>query len=137
MKPNRMASEDSTRKETSKTPPRGMAVVYVSPPIRLDFGGRGRVVRGPMIKADLVTAMAKASGGSKVSAEKALNALLGNVFDSLRRGRKVTIGGFGTFLVSRRAERNGRNPRTGKAIKIPACRVPRFKPSRSLKHHLQ
>ena len=90
-----------------------------------------------MIKADLVTAMAKASGGSKASAEKALNALLGNVFDSLRRGRKVTIGGFGTFLVSRRAERNGRNPRTGKAIKIPACRVPRFKPSRSLKHHLQ
>ena len=87
-----------------------------------------------MIKADLVTAMAKASGGSKVSAEKALNALLDNVFDSLRRGRKVTIGGFGTFLVSRRAERNGRNPRTGKAIKIPACRVPRFKPSRSLKH---
>ena len=54
-----------------------------------------------------------------------------------RRGRKVTIGGFGTFLVSRRAERNGRNPRTGKAIKIPACRVPRFKPSRTLKHALQ
>ncbi len=49
----------------------------------------------------------------------------------------MTIGGFGTFLVSRRAERNGRNPRTGKAIKIPACRVPRFKPSRTLKHSLQ
>jgi DNA-binding protein HU-beta len=65
-----------------------------------------------MIKADLVKAMAKASGGSKVSAEKALNALLDEVFDSLKRGRKVTIGGFGTFLVSRRAERNGRNPRT-------------------------
>ena len=90
-----------------------------------------------MIKADLVSAMAKASGGSKVSAEKALNAFLDGVFDSLKRGRKVTIGGFGTFLVSRRAERNGRNPRTGKAIKIPACRVPRFKPSRSLKHSLQ
>ncbi|MGH7299516.1 MAG: HU family DNA-binding protein [Candidatus Rokuibacteriota bacterium] len=90
-----------------------------------------------MIKADLVTAMAKASGGSKVSAEKALNALLDEVFDSLKRGRKVTIGGFGTFLVSRRAERNGRNPRTGNAIKIPACRVPRFKPSRSLKGALQ
>jgi len=84
-----------------------------------------------------VAAMAKASGGSKVSAEKALNALLDGVFDSLKRGRKVTIGGFGTFLVSRRAERNGRNPRTGKAIRIPACRVPRFKPSRSLKHSLQ
>lgn len=87
-----------------------------------------------MTKADLVAAMAKASGGSKVSAERALNTFLDGVFDSLKRGRRVTIGGFGTFLVSRRAARNGRNPRTGKLITIPACRVPRFKPSRSLKH---
>ena len=86
-----------------------------------------------MTKADLVTAMAKASGGSKVSAERALTAFLDEVFNTLRKGRKVTIGGFGTFLVTRRAGRNGRNPRTGKAIMIPACRVPRFKPSRSLK----
>jgi DNA-binding protein HU-beta len=86
-----------------------------------------------MTKAELVAAMAKASGGSKVSAERALNAFLDTVFDSLSKGRKVTIGGFGTFMVGRRAERNGRNPRTGKAITIPACRVPRFKPSRSLK----
>ena len=86
-----------------------------------------------MIKADLVTAMAKASGGSKVSAEKALNALLDGVFDSLKRGRKVTIGGFGTFCVNKRAARNGRNPRTGKEISIPPAKVPRFKPSRSLK----
>ena len=86
-----------------------------------------------MTKADLVTAMAKASGGSKVSAERALSAFLDEVVDALRKGRKVTIGGFGTFMVTRRAERNGRNPRTGKAIMIPACRVPRFKPSRSLK----
>lgn len=91
----------------------------------------------PMIKADLVSAMAKASGGSKVSAERALSALIDGVFESLKRGRRVTIGGFGTFLLSRRAERNGRNPRTGKAIRIPACRVPRFKPSRSLKDSLQ
>ena len=86
-----------------------------------------------MTKADLVAAMAKASGGSKVAAERALDAFLSDIADTLRRGRKVTIGGFGTFLVGRRAERNGRNPRTGKAIKIPACHVPRFKPSRSLK----
>jgi len=86
-----------------------------------------------MTKADLVAAMAKASGGSKVSAERALSAFLDEVVDALRKGRKVTIGGFGTFLVTRRAGRNGRNPRTGKAIMIPACRVPRFKPSRSLK----
>ena len=86
-----------------------------------------------MTKADLVAVMAKASGGSKVSADRALNAVVDGVFDSLKKGRRVTIGGFGTFMVSRRAERNGRNPRTGKAIRIPACRVPRFKPSRSLK----
>ena len=60
-----------------------------------------------MIKADLVAVMAKAAGGSKVSSEKALNAIMLGVFDSLRKGRRVTIGGFGTFMVSRRAERNG------------------------------
>ena len=86
-----------------------------------------------MTKAELVAVMAKASTGSKVSSERALNAFVGCVFDQLKRGRRVTIGGFGTFMVSRRAERNGRNPRTGKAIRIPACRTPRFKPSRTFK----
>ncbi|HET7875991.1 MAG TPA: HU family DNA-binding protein [Methylomirabilota bacterium] len=86
-----------------------------------------------MTKADLVAAMAKAADDSKVSAERALDSFVNSVFDSLKRGRRVTIGGFGTFMVSRRAARNGRNPRTGKAITIPACRVPRFKASRSLK----
>jgi DNA-binding protein HU-beta len=86
-----------------------------------------------MTKAELVAAMAKASGGSKVSAERALNAFFDGIFDALRKGRRVKIGGFGTFMVSRRAERNGRNPRTGKVIRIPACRVPRFKAGRSLK----
>jgi len=89
-----------------------------------------------MTKADLVAAMAKASGGSKVAAERALKSVIENVFDTLKKGRRVTIGGFGTFMVSRRAERNGRNPRTGKALTIPACRVPRFKPSRTLKDAL-
>jgi DNA-binding protein HU-beta len=89
-----------------------------------------------MTKADLVAAMAKASGGSKVAAERALNSVIEGVFDTLKKGRRVTIGGFGTFMVSRRAERNGRNPRTGKALTIPACRVPRFKPSRTLKDAL-
>jgi DNA-binding protein HU-beta len=89
-----------------------------------------------MTKADLVTAMAKASGGSKVAAERALNAVIEDVFDALKKGRRVTIGGFGTFMVSRRAARNGRNPRTGKALTIPACRVPRFKSSRTLKDAL-
>ena len=89
-----------------------------------------------MTKADLVAAMAKASGGSKVAAERALNSVIEDVFDALKKGRRVTLGGFGTFMVSRRAARNGRNPRTGKALTIPACRVPRFKPSRTLKDAL-
>jgi DNA-binding protein HU-beta len=59
------------------------------------------------------------------------------VRDSLRKGRRVTIGGFGTFVVARRAARNGRNPRTGKTIQIPAARVPRFKASRALKDALR
>ena len=76
-----------------------------------------------MIKADLVAVMAKAAGGSKVSSEKALNAIMIGVFDSLERGRRVTIGGFGTFMVSRRAERNGRNPAPARpsASRPPRC----------------
>jgi DNA-binding protein HU-beta len=86
-----------------------------------------------MTKAELVAVMAKASGGSKTAAERAMGAFLCGVIDSLRRGRRVTISGFGTFIVTKRAARNGRNPRTGSAIKIPSARVPRFRPSRLLK----
>ncbi len=86
-----------------------------------------------MTKAELVAIMAKTAGGSKTSAERALNAMIGGIFESLRRGRRVTISGFGTFVVAKRAARNGRNPRTGKEIKIPSAKVPRFRPSRSLK----
>ena len=86
-----------------------------------------------MTKADLVAVMAKSAGGSKTSAEKAMNAFVGGVYESLRRGRRVTISGFGTFVVAKRAARNGRDPRTGKEIKIPPARVPRFRPSRSFK----
>jgi DNA-binding protein HU-beta len=90
-----------------------------------------------MTKAELVTQMAKAAGSSKTSAEKAINAFVGSVFESLRKGRRVTISGFGTFCIGKRAARNGRNPRTGKEIAIPPAKVPRFKPSRSLKTHIR
>ena len=86
-----------------------------------------------MTKADLVAILAKTSGGSKASAEKAMAAFLCGVFDSLRKGRRVTISGFGTFVVARRAARAVRDPRNGDTIKIPAVKVPRFRPSRSLK----
>ena len=86
-----------------------------------------------MTKADLVAIMAKTAGGSKTAAAKAMNAMVSGIVESLRRGRRVTISGFGTFVVTRRAARNGRNPRTGKEIKIPSAKVPRFRTSRSLK----
>src|SRR5260370_9994370 len=111
------------------TPERPNHVSPTAPARLLDFDPSARVVRGPMVKAELVTAMAKASGGSKVSAEKALSALLDNVFDSLRRGRKVTIGGFGTFLVSPRAGRNGGNPRPAKRTRIPPAPEPPLTPT--------
>ena len=72
-----------------------------------------------MTKAEIVAIMAKTSGGSKTSAERAMNAFVCGIIESLRRGRRVTISGFGTFVVTRRAARNGRNPRTGKEIQIP------------------
>lgn len=86
-----------------------------------------------MTKAELVAVMAKTTGASKTSAELAMNAFLVGIFESLRRGRRVTISGFGTFVVTKRAARNGRNPRTGSTIKIPPAKVPRFRPSPSLK----
>jgi len=84
-------------------------------------------------KADLVAIMAKAAGGSKASAEKAMAAFVGGVFEPLHRGRRVTISGFGTFVVARRAARAVRDPRNGDTIKIPSTKVPRFRPSPSLK----
>jgi DNA-binding protein HU-beta len=88
-------------------------------------------------KADLVGIVARASGGSKVSAERAVNTFLSSVRDALHRRERVTISGFGTFVVARRAARNGRNPRTGREITIPSTRVPRFRPSRVLKASLR
>ena len=90
-----------------------------------------------MTKADLVAIMARTSGGSKTSADRAMTAFVNSIIESLRRGKHVTISGFGTFVVTRRAARNGRDPRTGKAITIPQAKVPRFRPSRALKSTLR
>ncbi len=86
-----------------------------------------------MTKAELVDKMASDAGITKKSAETALHSLIGGVTGSLKKGKKVTLVGFGTFGVSRRAARNGRNPQTGEVIKIKAARVPRFKAGKALK----
>ncbi len=86
-----------------------------------------------MTKAELVAIMAKEAGITKSAAEKALEAFINGVKDALARGDKVTLVGFGTFLVAERAERRGRNPQTKEEIVIPASKVPKFKPGKALK----
>ena len=90
-----------------------------------------------MTKASLVGKMARDASITKKAAEMALTSLMAGVRDSLRRGKKVTLVGFGTFSVARRAARKGRNPQTGKAIRIPAARVPRFRAGKALKDSLK
>lgn len=85
-----------------------------------------------MNKGDLVTQIATDAGLSKAQAGAALNSVLDAVTNSLKKGDKVTLVGFGTFSVSERAARTGRNPRTGKEIKISAKKVVRFKPGKEL-----
>ena len=80
-----------------------------------------------MNKAELVEAIAKEAKLSKTESEKALNAFTNQAAKALRSGGRVALVGFGTFSVAKRAARNGRNPQTGKAIKIAAKKVAKFK----------
>ena len=86
-----------------------------------------------MTKADLVTQMAEVAGLTKVQAEKALSAFTGAVETALKAGDKVTLIGFGTFSAVTRAARTGRNPATGKEIKIAAKTNGKFSPGVKLK----
>jgi len=86
-----------------------------------------------MTKADLISSMAKDAKVTKTAAERALNAFTGGVTKALKKGDKITLTGFGTFSVARRTARKGRNPRTGKEIKIAATNVARFKAGNKLR----
>jgi DNA-binding protein HU-beta len=86
-----------------------------------------------MTKAELIASIGKEAKISKASAEKALNAFTSSVMKALKKGDKLTLTGFGTFSVAKRRARMGRNPQTGKEIKIPATRVAKFKPGNMLK----
>ena len=86
-----------------------------------------------MTKAELVERISKDAKISKRAAEAALNSFMASVRDSLRKGKRVSLVGFGTFAVGRRAARNGRNPQTGETIKIKATKVPKFKAGKVLK----
>ena len=86
-----------------------------------------------MNKSELIAAAAEASGIQKKDAERFMNAALDIMAQSLRKGEKVQLSGFGTFEVKQRQARMGRNPKTREAVEIPPARVPDFKPSQNLK----
>ena len=85
-----------------------------------------------MTKTELVSKIATADGITKSQAEKAVNGFVSAVSGALVSGEKITLLGFGTFSVGERAAREGRNPRTGEKIKIPASKVVKFKAGKTL-----
>jgi DNA-binding protein HU-beta len=84
-------------------------------------------------KLELIESVAKSADISKAAAERALDGAVSAIRNALKKGTMVTLVGFGTFYVGKRAARSGRNPRTGAAIKIKAARVPKFRPGKALK----
>lgn len=86
-----------------------------------------------MNKSDLVEAIAKSADISKAAAARALDSTVDAITKALKKGDSVSLVGFGTFKVGKRAARNGRNPRTGATIKIKAAKVPKFSAGKGLK----
>ena len=86
-----------------------------------------------MTKAELVYAVEKSASLTKVAAEKAVGAFVDSITAALKKGDRVTLVGFGSFEVSTRKARTGRNPQTGKEIKIAAAKVPKFRAGKALK----
>ena len=86
-----------------------------------------------MNKSDLVDAIAKSADLSKAAAARALDATVDTITKALKKGDTVSLVGFGTFKVGKRAARTGRNPRTGATIKIKAAKVPKFSAGKGLK----
>jgi DNA-binding protein HU-beta len=84
-------------------------------------------------KQELVASVAEKANLTKKDAEKAINAVVDSIKTALNQGEKVSLVGFGTFEVRTRAARSGRNPQTGDTIKIPAGKVPAFRPGKELK----
>jgi DNA-binding protein HU-beta len=87
-------------------------------------------------KSELIEHIAKHADISKAAASRALEATVGAVKTTLKKGGTVSLVGFGTFAVTKRAKRTGRNPRTGEAITIKSAKVPKFRPGKALKDAL-
>ena len=86
-----------------------------------------------MNKAELIDEIARAAEISRSAAERAIDAVVASIKTSLRKDDPVTLVGFGTFYVSKRQARAGRNPRTGEALRIAAAKVPKFRAGKALK----
>jgi DNA-binding protein HU-beta len=86
-----------------------------------------------MSKGDLIESVAKSAVLSKAKAAVVVNAVLDSITKSLKKGKSVSLVGFGSFSVVKRKARNGRNPQTGKTIKIKATKAPKFKAGKGLK----
>jgi len=86
-----------------------------------------------LTKAELIDKMAEDAGITKAAAGKALSSMIQSIKASLKKNKKVSLVGFGTFSVSKRKARKGRNPQTGEAIKIAAAKVPKFTAGKGLK----
>ncbi|MBR0146980.1 MAG: HU family DNA-binding protein [Eubacterium sp.] len=86
-----------------------------------------------MNKAEFVAALAEKTGMKKTEAEKAMKGFTDIVAETLKKGEKISLVGFGTFEVLEREAREGRNPKTGKTMTIPASKAPKFKAGRALK----
>ena len=89
-----------------------------------------------MTKTEFVGKIAEKTGSTKADAEKAVNAFLETVTETLKSGDKVVFTGFGSFEVTERAAREGRNPQTGEAMQIKASKAPKFKAGKGLKDAL-
>ena len=100
--------------------------------VRLHYQLFGKEVKN-MNKTELIAAVAAKTGLSKKDAEKAVAATIDAVTESLVKGEKIQVSGFGIFEVKTREARVGRNPRTKETIQIPATRLPQFKASKTLK----
>ena len=86
-----------------------------------------------MTKAEIIEQMAKDADISKAAAGNALNSFIGSITKSVKKGNKVTLVGFGTFSITKRKARDGRNPRTGETIKIKASKSPKFTAGKAFK----
>jgi len=86
-----------------------------------------------MNKAAIGVAVHAVLGGTKVSAEQAVETVFDSIVKSLKKGDEVSVAGFGTFVVKKRAARTARNPRTGEPVNVPAMNVPKFRAGKGLK----